>query len=478
MNTDSSIHSSQSTGTKINKSGKNLKEHSKSTKFTESDQFSFIRYTSSPHRRSFCEPIHADDYSTFLNKRKTVTGPLGLFVYLPFCRYDCKHCYRNKVTTKDDTQASHYIGYLEKEIALKKRYFRPSGVIERLALGGGSPTFFDQIDLMHLMHVLAKHFDLSDNDSREYLIEVDSRSVSPETLALLVGLGFNRLNIGIHDLDHDHGVRESIKRGLNIKNITYLVDSARQLGFKSIGLEIICGLPKQTETSIQLTLEALLPLAPDRLYFNNYVYDQSSWDIDKSELPSEAAIKLIHYVIAQIMKEAGYIALGVGEFARPDDDLVISQAIGGLTRDLSGFSSQKVSETLGLGLSAISQHTDRYVQNTQNLDDYYSYLDEGIMPVATGVSLQEDDKIRRFVIMQLLTRKALEFKDFNQRFNVDFHVYFSRLSDSFTELELQNKIKLSDKSLTLSNEYRYELLEICVLFDRYRNDSSIIYPQG
>ena len=330
------------------------------------------RYTSYPTADRFIDSEQTDDYLHYLRQRTTVIGPLSIYVHIPFCDNICYYCACNKIVTRDKTVSGGYLDSIDKEIALKASFFPDSRIVKQLHLGGGTPTFLSSAELMRLMHSIAVNFNLVDDEDREYAIEVDPRTVSIETLSLLVGLGFNRISMGIQDFDE--AVQVAINRQQDYVAIVELVQAVRDLGFKSLNFDLIYGLPLQSINSMNETMSKVISLSPDRISVYNYAHlperFPSQRQIDRYALPSAEEKLLMAQLIQQKLIEAGYCSIGMDHYAKPDDEL--SQALndGSLQRNFQGYATTLSTETIAFGVSAISSHSDSYRQNVRELDSY------------------------------------------------------------------------------------------------------------
>ncbi|HCX27311.1 MAG TPA: coproporphyrinogen III oxidase, partial [Cellvibrionales bacterium] len=228
------------------------------------------RYTSYPTADRFIDSESSDDYLHYLRQRRTVIGPLSIYVHIPFCDNICYYCACNKIVTRDKTVSTRYLDSMEKEIALKSPFFSGSRVVKQLHLGGGTPTFLNRAELLRLMHSIAVNFHLVDDEDREYAIEVDPRTVSVETISLLAGLGFNRISMGIQDFDE--AVQVAINRKQSYESIVDLVQAVREFGFKSLNFDLIYGLPLQSVESMTETMDKVIALSPDRISVYNYAH--------------------------------------------------------------------------------------------------------------------------------------------------------------------------------------------------------------
>ncbi len=428
------------------------------------------RYTSYPPANHFRDNASPTEYQNYLNQRPTTVGPLSLYVHIPFCRDICFYCACNKIVTRDKNIASRYLHSLEKEIKLKSLFFTESRQVKQLHFGGGTPTFLNPAELMRLMRMLATHFQLVDYDSREYSIEVDPRTIDEEVLALLVGLGFNRISLGIQDFDLQ--VQEAINRVQSYEMVAGLVKSIKQHGFKSLSFDLIYGLPMQTEESIVQTMDKVIKLSPDRVSVYNYAHMparfSSQRQMDRYLLPNAETKLALAQRIRQSLLGAGYQGIGMDHYAKTTDELALALQQGTLQRNFQGYSTNMSLETIGLGLSAISTHADRYTQNVHDLARYHELLGNDQMPIEKVCELNREDILRRYVIMALACQMTLNFGEVNKRFNIDFVQHFKSELVQMEQMEQEGLLDLSADSIALTELGRQLLRNICMVFDQYK----------
>lgn len=434
------------------------------------------RYTSYPTAPQFDESYNSNVYKQeALKHLRQSIAPLSLYVHVPFCQNICYYCACNKIVTSDHSVARKYLNYLSKEIQMQSELIGRRRTVMQLHLGGGTPTFLDGAELTELMHQLASHFTLTDCERREYSIELDPRTVVKDDLALLKGLGFNRISIGVQDFDEQ--VQKAVNRRQEFGMIKSLTEAARLYQFKSISYDLIYGLPFQTLGSLAATLDKTIELSPDRIAFYNYAHLPERFKtqraIDRLDLPSaEEKISMLT-LIADKLIAAGYRHIGMDHFVKPEDDLAVAQKDGMLQRNFQGYSTCLAPDLVGLGVSSISSLQDSYAQNERNLDDYYLRLDEGILPVAKGIKLDDDDRIRRTVITQIICNLLLDTEAIEKQFNIIFSEYFSQELLALKELENDGLLYWHSAKLHITEQGRVMLRNICMPFDKYLPQKSI-----
>lgn len=385
------------------------------------------RDTSYPSALSFRDSIGSEELSAALVRSSGAARPLSLYVHIPFCRKVCFYCVRNKVATKDARLAESYLTRLDREMVLAARHLDTSRPLSQLYWGGGTPTYLSLDQMSDLIDRLHGRFGLSDDPQRDYAIEIDPREANMLTLRHLQALGFNRLSLGVQDLDLK--VQKAINRIQPRVLTETLVDEARRLGFRALNMDLIYGLPHQTRDSFAATLEQVIDMAPARLSLYPYAHLPQHFAeqrrIDSAALPSAEETLAIALASITMLESADYKHIGMGHFARSDDTLTIAQRQGTLRRNFQGYTSHPDSDLLGLGVSAMSRIDDLYAQNPTSLSDYETALDAGRLPTQRGIRLTFDDRLRRYVIERLMCDMTLDLKRVGDSFGIDAKRYFS-----------------------------------------------------
>ncbi|ARN76386.1 oxygen-independent coproporphyrinogen III oxidase [Oceanicoccus sagamiensis] len=428
------------------------------------------RYTSYPTAVQFAEDYTIEVYrQEALDNLQQTISPLSLYVHIPFCQNICYYCACNKVVTADRRAARTYLDYLNKEIELQSPLVGKHRTVMQLHLGGGTPTFFDGAELTELMHLLASHYKLTDSERREYSIEIDPRTVTKDSLALLKGLGFNRLSLGVQDFDEQ--VQTAINRRQRYGMIETLTEAARLYQFKSVSYDLIYGLPMQSLQTLSATLEKTIQLSPDRIAFYSYAHlperFKSQRAIDRLDLPSAAEKLAMLSLITEKLLAAGYIHIGMDHFVKPQDELAMARHEGKLQRNFQGYSTCLAPDLVGLGVSSISAMPSSYSQNERVLASYYQRLDQGELPIAKGFKLSRDDQIRRTVIAQIICDLQLDMTAVEKQFGLVFSEYFSRELLALKPLESDGLIYWHGDKLGVSELGQLMLRNICMVFDKY-----------
>ncbi len=427
------------------------------------------RYTSYPTALELHEGFGEAEYRQQIAKSNALGGPLSLYFHIPFCDTVCFYCACNKIITKNRAHAVPYLDSLVQEIAMQGALFDKSRVVNQLHWGGGTPTFLNYAQMRQLMEATRTHFNLRDDDKGEYSIEVDPRETNDQTIAQLRELGFNRISLGLQDFDP--AVQKAVNRIQSKEQTFAVLDAARQEGFRSTNIDLIYGLPLQTEQSFAATLDQVLAYEPDRFSIFNYAHMPSRFktqrQIVETELPSPALKLEILQMVGKKLTDAGYVYIGMDHFAKPDDELAVAQREGKLYRNFQGYSTHSDCDLVGLGVTSIGRVADAYLQNNKELDEYQSSIAEGKLPVFRGVALDEDDKLRRAVITQLICHFDLDFSKIEQEFNISFHDYFGPEFASLNAMQNDGLLTLSDQGIQVLPAGRLLIRNICMVFDRY-----------
>lgn len=427
------------------------------------------RYTSYPTADRFVEAFSESDYIMALLQRRagSMALPLSLYIHIPFCESVCYYCACNKVITKHHERAAEYLRYLAREVELQVEHVGRGHNVSQLHLGGGTPTFLSDTELEDLMAMIRRNFTLVPGG--EYSVEVDPRTVTPDRLRTLHRLGFNRLSFGVQDFDT--AVQKAVHRLQPSKQVFDLVQAARTIGFESLNVDLIYGLPLQTPESFARTLAQVNALRPDRIALYAYAHLPSRFKpqrrIAAAELPSGADKLSMLSASLDAFNEAGYVYVGMDHFALPDDALAVAKRQGRLHRNFQGYSTQPDCDLIALGVSAIGRIGATYSQNAKTLETYYDALDQGKLPVVRGLAVGRDDLVRRSVIMALMCQGSVYFESIELGHLIDFHSYFGRELLTMAELETQGLVKVDHAGIHVTATGWYLVRAIAMVFDRY-----------
>lgn len=427
------------------------------------------RYTSYPTAVQFDETFGLNEYQAAAERSNASNRNLSLYFHIPFCDTVCFFCACNKVWTRDRSKTTPYLTRLYQEIEMQAKLFDPNRKVDQLHWGGGTPTFINMDEMRELMAVTRKHFNLHDDDSGEYSIEIDPREANKESVKLLRELGFNRMSLGVQDFDPK--VQKAVNRIQTEAQTFEVLEGAREAGFMSVNVDLIYGLPHQTEVGFMATLDKVLQVAPDRFSIFNYAHMPSMFPTQKkmkeADMPSpDEKLAILHATTNRLL-EAGYVYIGMDHFAKPDDELAIAQRNETLYRNFQGYSTHAECDLIGMGATSISLINNTYAQNYKSLNDYYQAIDAGHLAVFRGVELTEDDELRRDVITRLISHFHLNFATVETQWGIVFNEYFEQEMKSLTPMVEDGLIELSDSDLYVTAAGRLLIRNICMAFDAY-----------
>jgi len=428
------------------------------------------RYTSYPTADRFTDAFGPGDLAGALTARRDAPGapqPLSLYVHLPFCNTICYYCACNKVITKDHGRSAKYIRYLGREIGIVAALLDGASPVRQLHWGGGTPTFLSAEEMTELMGMLRRHFRF-DADA-ECSIEIDPRKVSADAVTLLSRLGFNRMSLGVQDFDP--AVQQAVNRVQSEEETGVVLDAARRNGFRSINVDLIYGLPRQSVARFGVTLEKILDCAPDRVALYSYAHVPHLFKpqrrIAADELPHpEVKLAILERAIDRLTG-AGYVYIGMDHFARPDDELAIAQRQGTLQRNFQGYSTHRDCDLLAFGVSAIGNAGSTYSQNVRTLDEYYERLDRGVLPCFRGWQLDADDLLRRDVIGTLMCGQRVDFRAVADKHGIAFSDYFAPEIEALDPLVADGLVEFDDRSLMVTHRGRLVMRAAAMVFDRH-----------
>ncbi|MFY0640320.1 MAG: oxygen-independent coproporphyrinogen III oxidase [Bermanella sp.] len=439
------------------------------------------RYTSYPTAVQFLPGFDLEQYQQArLSSHKQEEG-LSLYVHIPFCAHVCYYCACNKVITKRREKAEPYLEALFKEIEIRAQGYNDKRSIDQLHFGGGTPTFLNNEQMSSLMNKLAEHFNLSQSQDRDFSIEIDPRELEEDTLAHLKSIGFNRVSLGVQDVDP--AVQKAVNRVQPLEMTKATLDQARELDFKSINIDLIYGLPLQNRAGFQKTLQHIIDLSPDRISVFNYAHLPERFmpqrRIQTEDLPNpETKLGMLQDSI-QMLTQAGYIYIGMDHFAKPNDSLAQAQQAGKLHRNFQGYTTHPDCDLVALGVSSISQIGHSYMQNSADIEVYQSQLEQGVLPINKGLTLTDEDELRQAVIKQLICHFNLSFSDIEQRFNINPKTHFAKELDNLQRFEEDGLLSVSSQGIQVHDKGILLIRSICMVFDEYltRPDQGIRYSK-
>ncbi|MGD8165212.1 oxygen-independent coproporphyrinogen III oxidase [Pantoea sp. FN0307] len=422
------------------------------------------RYTSYPTALEFNEGWSEAAFQQAAQRYPT--RPLSLYLHIPFCHRLCYFCGCNKQVTRQSHKGDRYLDVLELEIRQRAALFS-NRTVTQMHWGGGTPTWLSKAQLSRLMAVLRECFHF--NSEVEISIEVDPRELELDVLDHLRALGFNRLSMGVQDFNK--AVQERVNRVQDEGFIFALIERARKLGFTSSNIDLIYGLPMQTPESFDYTLQKVATLRPDRLSVFNYAHLPTLFaaqrKIKDEELPTPAQKLVILQQTIATLTAQGYHYIGMDHFARPEDELAIAQREGKLHRNFQGYTTQGETDLLGMGVSAISMLGDCYAQNQKELKAYYASVEQQGNALWRGLTLSQDDCLRRDVIKSLICNFSLSFCDIEAVNGITFTDYFAEDLALLAPLAADGLVEIQKSGIRVTPKGRLLIRNICMCFDIY-----------
>ena len=429
------------------------------------------RYTSYPTAVEFHHGVKNEIYQQHLAQLDGAgTSPLSFYAHLPFCQERCSFCGCNVVITPHLDVAARYLEGLEREIDLLASHLPNRRVISQMHWGGGTPTYYAPEQLAHLFARIAQHFSFTPD--AELGIEIDPRVTTPAHLDQLRSLGFNRLSMGVQDFNPT--VQEAVNRIQSYELTRDIIAHARELGFSSINVDLIYGLPHQTQDTFSATLEQVLTLRPDRVAAYSFAFvpwmSAHMKEIDRQALPSpEVKLSLLAATL-DAFTGAGYRAIGMDHFALPSDEMARAVESGTLNRNFMGYTVKSTTDMVAVGVSAIGNVQGAFVQNTKKLPEYYESVAAGRFPIERGYELSKDDEIRRHVITELMCNFHLDVAAVERRFEIAFDDYFASELATLSAEEgpvADGLVSVERDRIDIEPVGRMFVRNVCMVFDRH-----------
>ena len=422
------------------------------------------RYTSYPTALEFHDQFNHDHLVQAIES--SPNRELSLYVHIPFCHSLCYYCGCNKVITRHRDKADTYLEFLAEEIASRAPLFKDY-TVKQLHWGGGTPSFLRHEQITKLVELLKEKFTFA--EQVEMSIEIDPREIEMDLAEHLYSLGFNRLSIGVQDIDEK--VQQTINRVQSTEFIENFIAHAKAVGFKSINIDLIYGLPHQNIDTFTRTLNKAHEMDVDRISLFSYAHLPSRFAAQRKLrdewLPSvDEKFALMKLAIEKLC-DFGYDFIGMDHFAKPQDELSIAQKDGSLHRNFQGYTTKGGCDLLGLGVSSISAIGNSFSQNTKELQDYYKAIDSQKHAQVKGVSLSTDDIIRGEVIRELMCNLYLDKNKINAKFAINFDDYFADdlpLLQTFIDDGL---VANTSDEIQVAQKARLLIRNICMSFDAY-----------
>jgi len=430
------------------------------------------RYTSYPTAPVWDDKFHQADLEEFLHNAESAATPVSLYMHLPFCESLCLFCACNVVIQKDKKAAIPYLESLKAEINHVSQFVSRQREVVQFHWGGGTPTYLSPAQLQDLFGHTRERFSFAAN--AEIGIEVDPRVTTQEHLATLRKLGFNRLSMGIQDFTPE--VQKAINRVQPFELTRDLIVEARRLGFDSVNVDLIYGLPYQTAASFAETIDKVLELNPDRIAMFSYAHVpwlRKQQGAFQGHLPE--GMEKFHIFKTGVRKftDAGYLYIGVDHFARSGDELAVAQTNRTLHRNFQGYTTKAGADLYGMGVSAISSVGEAYAQNDRALATYQSAVAERGLATMRGYRLNYDDLLRREVITRLLCHTVVRKREIENTFQIRFDDYFHAELAELRAMRDDGLVLLSDDEIRVTPLGRIFIRNLAMPFDRYLREQKM-----
>ena len=426
------------------------------------------RYTSYPTVPVWKEGEFADDYAASLHKEGQNEQPLSLYVHIPFCQQLCTFCGCNKYITNNQNIVEKYLTALEQEIAGVAERLGQRKELAQIHFGGGTPTFLNPEQLSRVVEMIVSRFDALEDC--EWAFEANPRVTTTKQLEVLYELGFRRVSFGVQDLDP--AIQRAINRNQTAEQSWETLETARSLGYKSINLDLVYGLPLQTQHGFRKTLEEVNKMRPDRLAVYSFAYLPGMFKtheraIKEKDLPTPEEKINIYLEAINFFAEAGYVMIGMDHYALPEDELAQALKNRTLHRNFMGYTTLHNMAQIGVGVSAISDFGDSYWQNPKELDQYMEETANNKLIPRRGLLLEKEDQLRRKVIETLMCHGEITIQDFEFLYELDFRQHFAEAWTQLEKFEEEGLVKLSPTKIELTPLGMLFTRNLAMPFDRH-----------
>jgi oxygen-independent coproporphyrinogen III oxidase len=434
------------------------------------------RYTSYPTAPAFTPQFGASQLREQARRsnEEPIPRPLSLYVHVPYCFSPCFYCGCNRVITRDQGKAAPYLLRLEREIERMAQLFDRDREVIQVHLGGGTPNFLTPTQIAELMESLRGHFRLSTRADRDFSIELDPRFLAPGDIAAYAAAGFTRASFGVQDFDPV--VQQAVNREQTVEQTLSVIAECREHGFRSVNVDLIYGLPKQTLAGFARTLDIVTAARPDRIAIYGYAHMpqifKAQTQIESDDLPDPSTkLALLQLAIAKLAA-AGYRHIGMDHFSLPGDDLARAQQLGSLHRNFMGYTTHADCDLVGLGVSAISHIGDSFSQNPRDLPAWEIAIDQGSLPVWRGLALNFDDRVRADVIQQLMCHASVDIDALEYRHDIEFKEYFAEALARLAPLAADGLVEVGEHRIAATSRGRLLLRIIAMCFDNHLESTS------
>ena len=429
------------------------------------------RYTSYPPATELKETFDQNAFTKALKVGNKNQTPVSLYCHIPFCETPCYFCGCNTLITQQKKFADPYLDYVFKNIDQVASLVDSQRKVNQLHWGGGTPNYLNLEQVEKLWTKITDSFSLE--NKAEISLEINPKSVDKNYLLFLRNLGFNRISFGIQDFNPQ--VQKAINRIQTETQLFQVMEWIRDVGFESVNVDLVYGLPYQTLETFQETIEKTIKLNPDRIAVFSFAYVPWLKAVQKrlpeKALPNrEEKLKILQMSIEKLTNQ-GYVFIGMDHFAKPDDELAIAQRKGELHRNFQGYTTKPESDLLSFGMTGISMLHDVYIQNQKRLKDYYQNLDANYFPIQKGVKLKEEDHLRQAIILELMCQFHFSPDCLKDKYNIEFQgkfsEYFAPELAQLNELAKDGLLSIEGETIEVTSAGRLLIRNIASVFDRY-----------
>ena len=424
------------------------------------------RYTSYPPATKFTDTVTREQLAAQIAANNRSPRDLSLYFHLPFCETLCWFCGCTTVITLNHDKGRDYLDYIEREVARMAPLLNPDRRVVQLHFGGGTPTFLRPEELRRLGDIIRQHFTFSPDI--EAGVEVDPRRLTRDHLVALREIGFNRASMGVQDFNPT--VQQAIHRIQPREMTQQAMDWMRELGFGSINLDLIYGLPHQTPETFRETLDTVLTMQPDRLAVFSYAHvpwiKPAQKILEEKILPTpESKLEVLKLVIEKLTADDRYVYIGMDHFAKPGDELTVAQRNKQLQRNFQGYSTRAGADIYAFGMSAVSQTPEIYWQNEKELPKYQAAVEAGNLPLHKAYIVSAEDQIRRETIMRVMCDLSLDYAGMSRRLGINFEEHFAKELAALTPFAEDGLVKRTAGGLEVTDTGRLFIRNIAMTFD-------------
>ncbi|MBW4642972.1 MAG: oxygen-independent coproporphyrinogen III oxidase [Goleter apudmare HA4340-LM2] len=425
------------------------------------------RYTSYPPATELSAAFTDTDFKKAIaasNQRQT---PLSLYFHIPFCQSACYFCGCNTVISSNKNIAKPYLEYLVREIENTAAFIDTERKVLQIHWGGGTPNYLEIEQVEFLWKHIRQHFTI--DPQAEISIEINPRYIDRDYILFLRQIGFNRISFGIQDFNPE--VQIAVNRVQPEAMLFDVMGWIKEAQFESVNVDLIYGLPHQTQQTFRETVKKTIALDPDRIVVFNFAYipwvKPAQKNIPEAALPlPQEKLEILKMTIEELTNNE-YLFIGMDHFAKSNDELAIAQGNGSLKRNFQGYTTHAETEMFGFGATSISMLEDAYAQNHKQLKDYYQAIDADVLPTSKGIKLTQDDMIRRDTIMCIMSHFQLHKPEIEAKYHINFDAYFSEELEVLQLLAADRLVNLSTNHIQITDIGRLLVRNIAVIFDSH-----------